>query len=281
MRIRMIDDPERWQLTGDAAELYERYLVPAVTLPWAIDLVDRVGVELGDRVLDVACGTGVVARVAAPRAGHEGRVAALDVNPDMLAIARSLPSARGASIQWLEGSAVALPFDDGEFDVVLCQLGLQFFPDRRAALRELRRVVIPAGRAGVSVFTDIERNPAAYALSDAVDWHLGQGASRAKRHEHSLADLDKLRALLNDAGFTHVAVDTVAQSVRFESTEPWVRIQFAATPLAALLTDVDPSAREPLITAICEDVRARLARDEDGRGLAFTQEVHIALARPI
>lgn len=275
----MSDDPARWQLTGDSAELYERYLVPAVTLPWAIDLVDRVGVAPGDRVLDVACGTGVVARVAAARAGRDGRVAALDVNPGMLAVARSLAPARGARIEWFEGSVLALPFDDGGFAVVLCQLGLQFFPDQLAALHELRRVLTPGGRVGASVFTGIERNPAAHALSHALDRDLGEYASRAKRHEHSLAQVDELRALFADSGFAEVGVETVERSFRFASAEQWVRIQFAATPLAALLTDREPSERERLIAAVSADVRTRLADRVDERGFSFPQEVHIALAQ--
>src|SRR5215471_16158765 len=125
-----------WQLEGrSSAELYELYLVPRVTLPWALDLVERVGLRSGDRVLDVACGTGVVARVAAAVVGAGGRVAALDVNSGMLAVGRSSPRPTGAAIEWYEASALALPFGEGEFEVVLCQLGLQFIPDRVGALR--------------------------------------------------------------------------------------------------------------------------------------------------
>src|SRR5215475_12553499 len=112
--------PERWQLEGDAAELYERYLVPPVTLPWAVDLVERVGVETGERVLDVACGTGAVARVVAERVGVGGRVVGVDVNRAMLRVAR----ARLPEFEWREGNVLALPFASGEFDVVFSQLGL-------------------------------------------------------------------------------------------------------------------------------------------------------------
>src|SRR5262249_46791562 len=149
--------PERWELEGDSPELYERYLVPPVTLPWALDLVERVGVERGDRVLDVACGTGAVARVAAGRVGEGGRVVGVDVNRAMLRVAR----ARLPELEWREGSVLALPFAAGEFDVVFCQLGLQFFPDRPAALQEMRRVLKPGARFAASVYSSIERNPAA------------------------------------------------------------------------------------------------------------------------
>src|SRR5262249_9117312 len=152
-----------------SAERYERLLVPTVTRPWARDLVERVELRPGQRVLDVACGTGVVARLAASAVRDGGRVAAVDVNHGMLAVGQSWPAPDGAAIEWHEGSADALPFGDGEFDAVLCQLGLQFFPDAAAAVKEMRRVLAAHGRAGASVFTSIERNPAALALAEAVD----------------------------------------------------------------------------------------------------------------
>jgi ubiquinone/menaquinone biosynthesis C-methylase UbiE len=264
-------DPEQWQLEGTAPELYQRYLVPAVTLPWAEDLVERVGLARGDRVLDVACGTGVVARHAAARVGDGGRVVGLDVNTGMLEVARAVPSpGGGSSIEWVEGSATALPFATGAFTVVLCQLGLQFFDDRRRALREMRRVLEDGGRVGASVFTAIDRNPAACALADAIDRQIGEHASLAKRSEHALADADELRNLLSSASFTDVAVQTVALTVRFASVEDWVGIQFAATPLAALQS-------EELVDRVSADVRASLAAFERDDGFAFPQEVNVAI----
>src|SRR5262245_20233146 len=130
-------DHERWQLEGSAPELYERYIVPAVTALWAADLVTRAAPRPGDRVLDVACGTGIVARLAAERLNGVGRLVGLDINAGMLAVARSIPSHPGLPIEWLEGSALEMPFPDRAFDLVLCQLGLQFFPDRLAALGEM------------------------------------------------------------------------------------------------------------------------------------------------
>jgi ubiquinone/menaquinone biosynthesis C-methylase UbiE len=161
-------EQERWQLDGSAPELYQRYLVPAMTAMWAADLADRAALRPGERVLDVACGTGVVARVAAERVGSTGRVAGLDVNPGMLAVARSLPAVTGASIEWVEAGVLALPFPDGAFDVVLCQLGCSSF--RAAlALREIRRVLAADGRLALNVFGPIEHNPATHALADALD----------------------------------------------------------------------------------------------------------------
>jgi SAM-dependent methyltransferase len=249
-----------------------------MTALWADDLVDRVAVRRGERVLDVACGTGVVARAAAPRAGSGGGVAALDINPGMLAVARSLPVGAGASIEWHEGSALELPFPAEAFDVVLCQLGLQFFPDRPKALREMRRVLVSGGRIGMSVFGPIEHNPATHALADALDRHVRPGASLAKRNEHALADTDGLRALLVEAGLRDIVIETTTKAVRFPSAADYVRIQFAATPLATLFAGGDPSERDRLIGAVAEDVGAALAAHTGDAGLAFPQEVHSVLA---
>jgi ubiquinone/menaquinone biosynthesis C-methylase UbiE len=127
-----------WQLEGSAAELYQRYLVPLITSKWAEDLIRRAQLREGEDVLDVACGTGVVARLAARKVAP-GCVMGLDLNAGMLAVARSLLS-EGAPVSWIEGTALNLPFPSARFDVVLCQLGLQFFPDQPRALRELWRV---------------------------------------------------------------------------------------------------------------------------------------------
>jgi SAM-dependent methyltransferase len=261
-------DAEKWQLEGTAPELYERFLVPTVTLPWAQDLVERAGVARGDRVLDVACGTGVVARVAAARVGSGGRVVGLDLNRGMLAVARAVQPA----IEWVEGSALALPFDDGEFGIVICQLGLQFFDDRLGAVAEMRRVLATGGRAAASVFTSIDRNPAALALSDALDLHVGEGASLAKRSEHGLADSEELRDLFAAAGVSGTRIETVSLTIRFGSVQEWVAVQLAATPLAALPQPDDLAAR------VSGDVGTALAAFFDDDGFAFPQEVHVATA---
>jgi ubiquinone/menaquinone biosynthesis C-methylase UbiE len=231
-------------------------------------------VEAGERVLDVACGTGAVARVAAECVGEGGRVVGVDVNRAMLRVAR----ARLPELEWREASVLALPFVEGEFDAVFCQLGLQFVPDRPAALREMRRVLASGGRFGASVYSSIERNPAAEALSDALDRQFGEGAARAKRQEHSLADRAELAGLLATAGFAGVRVETVTREVRFASAEEWARIQFAATPLAALVEGRPPSERERLVGLIGADVGARLAQLVQDGGLEFPQEVHVGLA---
>jgi ubiquinone/menaquinone biosynthesis C-methylase UbiE len=271
-------EQEQWQLDGSAPELYQRYLVPAVTALWAADLVDRAGLRYGERALDVACGTGVVARLAAERVGFAGRVDALDLNPGRPAVARSLPAAPGALIEWHEGSALALPFPDATFDVAFCQLGLQFFPDRLEALREMRRALVAGGRLALNVFGPLEHNPATSALASALDRHGGPHSSLTKRTEHALADTEQLRRLVADAGFRDVMIDTVSKRVRFPTATDYVRIQLTATPLASLMAQYDEAGRERLVEALLEDVGAALASYVAVEGLIFPQEVHCALA---
>jgi ubiquinone/menaquinone biosynthesis C-methylase UbiE len=267
------DDLGQWQVQGSAAELYERYLVPAVTLQWAVDLVARVDLRAGDRVLDVACGTGVVARAAAE---HGARVAGLDLNAAMLAVARSRPSVGPVPIEWYEGSALSLPFDDDQFGVVLCQFGLQFVPDPLLALTEMRRVLALYGRVGVSVFAELERNPVAHALSDALDRHLGEGASAAKRSEHALGDVEAVVSLFREAGFATAQIETVAKTSRYPSVSDYVRFQLQATPLATLLERYEEPERDRLATLLVDDLRTELAAfDRDGE-FAFPQLAHVA-----
>lgn len=270
---------EQWQLNSSAPELYERYLVPAVTAVWAADLIERAGLQPGAKVLDVACGTGIVARLAAARVGGTGRVAGLDINAGMLEMARSLQEGTDSSIAWHHGSVLEMPFPDAAFDVILCQLGLQFFPDRPTALREMHRVLAPGGRLALNVFSAINRNPAARALADALDRHLDPSASAFKRAEHVLGDPETVRTLLDGVGFRDVDVHTVTKTMRFPSPWEWVRIQLAATPLATVVGEMESGQRTALLEALAKDVGLALEPYVNERGLAFPQEVHVVLAR--
>ncbi|MFZ1997586.1 MAG: methyltransferase domain-containing protein [Solirubrobacteraceae bacterium] len=264
---------EHWQVQGSEAELYERHLVPAVTGLWASDLVQRVDVHAGDRVLDVACGTGVVARASRDRVGSNGSVTGLDINPAMLAVARS----RGAGTDFVQGSALTLPFGDASFDVVLCQLGLQFFPNRAVAVGEMHRVLCEGGRLGVSVYGPIEHNPGTLALAQALDHHLGTGASQTKRAEHVLAYPTLVDKLVSEAGFRDVTITTETKLVRFRSAPDWVEIQLTATPLASLLAE--QLARRGMAERITASVVDALQRYEVDGHLEFPQEAHVLVAR--
>ena len=262
---------------GNPAEAYERHYVPAIFSPWAQVLVQRAAPQPGERALDVACGTGVVARRVAPLLGATGQVVGMDVSPAMLAVARSLPPPEGAAIECRDGDAAALPVPDAAFDLVCCQQGLQFVPDRAAALRERRRALAPGGRAALSVWAAIEHNPVQAMLHGLFARHLGTPPVPAP---FSLGDADELRALLDGVGFRAGAVEAVTLTVRFPSAAAYVAesVQAVAAVLPAF-AGLDDAARTALVAAVSRDAEPTLRRYRDGDGLAYPSRAHVALAR--
>lgn len=244
---------DHWQMDASTPDLYERYLVPAITSVWANDLLDRIAPSREESLLDIACGTGVVARLAKER-GHTGGIAGVDLNAAMLVVARR----KSTVIEWIDGSALELPFEENSFEVVLCQLGLQFFPDRHLALSEMVRVLKPGGRAGLSVYSAIERTPAAHAFVEALDLHLGPESSRTKRSEHLSCNSSEVGSWAKRAGFDAVEVATVTMQITFPSMLDYVRFQLTATPMAALLNKNTLLERERLIVEIAADATSRL-----------------------
>lgn len=264
--------PEQWQLSGNAAELYERYVVPYILGPWAPGLVERAALQPGERVLDVACGTGVVARHAAQKVGTSGHVTGLDLNPGMLAVARSLPPPPGASIIWVECSAVAMQLADATFDVVLCQQGLQFFPDKPAALREMHRVLVPGGRVVLSVWS--KESPYSTALSNAVGQHVSAEAAARIKAPQGLADAGELHRLMVEAGFHGVHMHSSTLTTRLPVPEAFVLGHLAAMPVAAEVAALSDAVR----TALVRDARTALQSYIEGDGVAFPSEANLAVA---
>ena len=253
-----------WQVAGSAAEIYQQRLVPAIFGPWAPQLLDLVGVRLGERVLDVACGTGVVARLAAERAGPEGWVVGLDLNSGMLAVAASLPVV-GAPVEWRQASAEQLPFPDHSFDVVCCQLGLQFFADRVAALREMSRVLVRDGRVAILVWRPIEYSPGFEVLAQALDRHVGTAAAAIMRAPFALGAEGQLRGMAQEAGFTQMRVHQASGAVHFASAQDLVTAYGTGSPLAGPIEALDDLARERLVTT----VETALKRWQTEDGLSF------------
>ena len=266
-------DPPWQQVSGNAAEAYERQLVPAMFEPWAPKLIDLADVRPAERILDVACGTGVVTRLAAERTGSTGRVVGLDINAAMLAVARRLAPVDGAAVEWLEASALEMPLPDATFDVVLCQHGLQQFPDRPAALREMRRVLAPAGRLAFSVWSRIESSPGMAALAAALERHVGLEAAANRRAPFALGDAAQLQTLVEEAGFRDLQLQSIIESARFPSPEALVAYQLAATPLSTLGALTQETHR-----VVARDVRAALRAYIQDEALVVPMEAHIGLA---
>jgi ubiquinone/menaquinone biosynthesis C-methylase UbiE len=255
---------------------YEEFLVPAMFAPFAKRIVKYAGVRAGARVLDLACGTGVVARAAAHLAGPEGSVTGVDLGEPTLALARSRGSEEGAAaIDYVQADAGALPFTDDGFDVGICQQGLQFFPDRVGALVQLRRVLAPGASVAVATWLGIEHSPFRF-IADALSRHIGVDAARMMHAPYSLHDGAELAALLSGAGFSDIEVFEEAISCTWASHSQFASRSIAATPIAALFDEASEQARH----AVTEEVTASLAEyalEEDR--LCMTMATNIATAR--
>ena len=262
------------QIGGNAAEMYQRGQVPSLMAPLAPRLLEAADLQPGEHVLDVACGTGVVTGLAAERVGSGGRVVGLDFNAAMLDVARSLPSGSGATIEWVEASALAMPQPDASFDVVLCQHGLQQFPDRLAALVEMRRVLKPGGRLAACVWGRLQHCPGMAALVDALERHVSVAAANNRRAPFALGDASEMERLATGAGFSDIVVQTLVSPGRYPSPEALVRFQLAGSPLSTM-----GGLPDTVLAAVIEDVTSELEQYVTSEGFTFPMEVVMVMGR--
>jgi ubiquinone/menaquinone biosynthesis C-methylase UbiE len=256
---------------GSAPENYERWFIPAIGSPFAHELVAAAQLRAGERVLDVACGTGIVARLAAERVAPNGTVSALDVNEGMLNVARSVTRSTAVPIHWYETPAESIPLPDDSFDVVLCQLGLMFMEDRGAAAREMRRVAAPGGRVLVSVakptdFFDV--------MERGFERHLPEGAPFV-RLVFSMNDADALAELFREAGLRDVTVRTVSKEIKLPAPKDALWQYVHSTPLTGAASAADPEVLGALERQVVSEWQPWV---RDG-GLAYEQGVLVMTGR--
>jgi ubiquinone/menaquinone biosynthesis C-methylase UbiE len=263
-----------WQLQEDSASAYERYLVPLIFDAGARDLLDRLQVRPGQRVLDLACGTGIVARHAARRVGSDGEVTGVDVNPGMLAVAREAAAREGATVRFEHASADDLPLPDASVDVACCQQGLQFLADRSAALAELHRVLAPGGRLGLSLCRSLEHQPGYVPLVEALRRHVGEPAAQGMASPFAFGDRDRIRALVDETGFRDVEIHIDVTALRLASPEAFLRGEAASSPLGEVISALDGDVFEALLADLAEG----LAPHTDDRGIAFPFEALVLTA---
>jgi ubiquinone/menaquinone biosynthesis C-methylase UbiE len=265
----------QYALSRSAAEMYERNMVPAIFATFADDLLEIADLKQGESVLDVACGTGIVSRLAWPKVARTGRVVGLDINPEMLKVARIASREEGAEIKWAEGSVSKIPMPESDFDVVLCQHGLQYFPDRPAALNEMRRVLGVQGRLVLNVWRPIRFNAGHSVFADVLQRRVNEEAAATRRAPFKLSDRNDLRALAIGAGFHDVIVSLTTRVVRFASADAMVRIMLAGTPLGAVMDNINPQVLQTVI----DEVNVGLSDYEDDRGLAIPMQCWVVRAR--
>ncbi len=259
------------------AESYESYLVPTLFSPWASYLVQSANPQPGERVLDVACGTGIVARHVAPHVGSNGRVIGLDLNLHKLTVARAAAKWQGLAIEWCEGRAEELLFPDSNFDLVLCQFGLMLFTDRHAALTEMHRVLTRSGRVVLSVWQGLDRHPFYKMLHTVSQRRLGTSGVQAA---FSLGDADELRRLLTDAGFRHVEIEPSSITAHFPNPEEFLAWEMDVDPAAVpSLQHLDTQARQAVMSAIREDMQMPLQEVMQDDHVVITFYANLARAR--
>jgi ubiquinone/menaquinone biosynthesis C-methylase UbiE/uncharacterized protein (DUF1330 family) len=205
------------------AEIYDALFVPALFQQWGPVVAGEARIGRGDRVIDVACGTGVLALAALDRVGAEGAVVGLDPNADMLGVARR----KSQRVDWREARAEEIPFPDGSFDAAVSQFGLMFFEDRAAGLQEMMRVVKPSGRLAVAVCDSLDHSPGYAAVADMLERLFGGGVANAFRAPFVLGDAELLRSLCAKAGVEHADVRRHYGTVRFASIESLISTERA------------------------------------------------------
>ncbi len=211
------------------ADKYEQELVPTIFHPWSHSTIAMAEPQKGEYVLDVACGTGIIARNMASYVGPQGKVVGLDSSPEMLATARSLSSPSGTTIQWIEGYAQHLPFATATFDIAVCQGGLQFISDQQAALQEMYRVLKPGGRMVLMIFREIQYAPAFAILADTIASYAAPLMIRSITTPFTLGDANVVRTLAEQAGFQRISIRQETKDIHFLSAEQFVRGRLLGT----------------------------------------------------
>ena len=266
---------DRWQLTGSGAEAYEKFQVPSIFGPLAEVFLQKMPLRPGEHVLDVACGTGIVTRLAAARIGSAGSITGLDLNAGMLEVAANNAPDAVVACKWQQGDAEDMPFEDASFDVVLCQQGLQFVPDKQAAAREMKRVLKPNGRVGLCVWRTIDFSPTHSAVSGALSRHLDQTIIAKARAPFSYGDGAEIERLLIDAGFEVVSLETAVLQRKMLPPEQSIPGLIASTPAGPAFAELDQRVQTDVVAEVAEALS--VYRTETG--FSVPQETYIAQAR--
>lgn len=263
-------EPTR-QAQIDAANAYEALFVPALFGQWAPQVADAAQIQPGQRVLDVACGTGILAREIASRIGSVGRVVGIDPSPGMVAVAKQVAPA----VEWREGVAESLPFPDQSFEAVVSQFGLMFFTDRRQALREMLRVLTPGGRLAVAVWDSLDNIPAYASEVALLERTAGRQAADALRAPFVLGNRNDLTTLFSEAGLASAEITTHHGTAQFPSIRTMVEADLRGwLPVMGVILTEDQIGR------ILQEAGQALGSyaTADGRA-AFKLSAHLVIAK--
>lgn len=240
----------------NTARDYDKCLGPSLFAPWAEHTLAGAHLRPGDRILDVACGTGAVALGAEPRVAPGGHVTGLDPNPGMLAVARS----KSSSVDWQQGSVESLPFDDNRFDAVTCQFGLMLFPDPVSALIEMQRVLKPGRHLVTTVFDDIDNLPVYRILADTYGQVADPAIAELLRVPFSLGSRHTLNSLFAAAAIPDTELLTLQEDAHFDSVEALVLADIKGWfPFAGI--ELDEATTREVISAASQALESFIAAD--------------------
>ncbi len=253
-------DHDRGQIDTGGAEVYDELFVPALFGRFADEVADAARITDAESVVDIACGTGVLTRLA--RARTTGRVVGVDINPAMLAVARRY----GRDVEYVEGDATDLDFEDASFDVAVCQFGVMFYPDPARGVAEMARV---AGRGVVAVWDQIERSDGYTAMQQLFRAELGDDAASSLDAPFALGKPGVLEGILEEAGIRDPSLASIEGSGRFDSIDQWVTTEVRGWTLGSSLSDEQ-------LSHLISVARERLARFDTGDGCEFGMTAKIA-----
>ncbi len=253
------------------AQRYDSVLVPVIFRPWAQEMLRRAAPQDGEAVLDLACGTGIVSCELGRLGLRLASLTGIDHSADMLAVAKTRAEAEGLEAQWHQADAAALPLETDSIDLAICQQALQFFPDKPAALAELRRVLKPGGRAFFCVQRALALNPMLAAQAAALDAHVGSAAGDAVRAICSLGDGETLRKLFEQAGFSNVSVESVALTLSHPDGRAYAAGAMGGMHTGDKLSPITEAQRQACFDAFL----AGLGDCYDGQGIRFPHVSHV------
>ena len=248
-----------FQLAGSASESYDRY-VNVFMAPIVDAVIQRANLANGDAVLDEACGTGFVARVASSLVGSTGRVAGLDINAGMLEVARAASASSSPPIEWHQASAEEMPFEDEWFNAVLCSQGIMFFPDLRKGAKEMCRVTVPGGRVVASFWAGLENNPYMAASRQGMENVFPEGSWLPGGPGFRL-DREETATIFQDSGFQGIVAETVKNMVSLPPIADYLPGHMASLPCADDFEALDPAVRQFLYDDITNELAPYIQRD--------------------
>ena len=272
----MTEKPQFRFSSATVVAAYDKFLVPRLFIPWGKKLLEKMALQPGERLLDIACGPGTLSRLASEGLGASGYILAADISPAMIAIAKEKTNSPGATIEYVESPAAPLNAPSGAFDVVVCQQGLQFFPEQAEAMQEMKRALKPGGRIGIAVWTGMDQNPLFHIYLTALNAiEAPDEIVKMVPAPFSFGPASKLTELFQQAGFSDLTISTESLPLTFEGGIEQVIESVAATPFSPLIYELPAIQKDAFFSHLRESLKKYVVGD----AVVTPMVSYIALAR--